>query len=742
MIFTDKNKKRPYALGPFPLESLPHSDTVRDEELARPARPSNGAPPASHYGQIAGQYQARFEQFRDGESAPEKAPVPDDLGERTTDLKGFAYFLDSAHVGVCKMADAAWLPEAETRPHTHALVIVVEHGRMPESDNLAYEWVKDSAHEVGNMRASEIAICLARYIRTLGYGAITHTSANSDVDAEKLAVLAGVAYRDADGISSPYIGKRFSLAVITMDYELECDAPLAIDKSAARGLRYWLGINGATSGRERARRERRKTHMSRYPMEQVTRIDRPSTLIIDDEVPRVPKRANFFVRAAHGDLGAKAQREVGRFIGKSTYNVSLFGPMGTMPPFQGGEVADVDTSQYQDAAANTKALKSLSYFMGADLTGICKVPDYAWYSHKDDGTPIEPYHKYAIVMLIDQGFETMEGASGDDWISGVQSMRAYMRGAEIAGIMATHIRSLGFSARAQTQADSDVTHIPLLMWAGLGELSRIGELVLNPFVGPRFKSVVLTTDMPLEPDKPIDFGLQYFCSNCYKCARECPCDAMPFGDKVMFNGYEMWKPDVDRCVRYRVTNPKGSACGRCMKTCPLNKVPTLDGPLVHRIGTWLGVNARWLKPLLVPIAVYFDDKLGYGKRNRHKKWWIDLEIDDGVCHVPTKGSNERELDLEREVPPPNHKVAYYSANVIPPAGHEGPWKADRKAALESVVTLETPEQARKRKAAGGAKPEIYVPPPPAKTSGAQKVRYGSIAAEPERIRGPLQADVD
>ena len=67
----------------------------------------------------------------------------------------------------------------------------------------------------------------------------------------------------------------------------------------------------------------------------------------------------------------------------------------------------------------------------------------------------------------------------------------------------------------------------------------------------------------------------------------------------------------------------------------------------------------------MPIAVYFDDKLGYGKRNRHKKWWIDLEIDDGVCHVPTKGSNERELDLEREVPPPNHKVAYYSANVIP-----------------------------------------------------------------------------
>jgi epoxyqueuosine reductase QueG len=170
-----------------------------------------------------------------------------------------------------------------------------------------------------------------------------------------------------------------------------------------------------------------------------------------------------------------------------------------------------------------------------------------------------------VCMLIDQGFDTMEGASGDDWISGAQSIRAYMRGGEIAGVMAALVRELGYPARSHTAIDSEVLHIPLLLWAGLGELSRIGELVLNPYVGPRFKSVVFTTDMPLEVDKPIDFGLQYFCSNCLKCARECPCDAMPFGDKVMFNGYEMWKPDVERCARYRITNPRGAACGRCIE---------------------------------------------------------------------------------------------------------------------------------------------------------------------------------
>ena len=261
---------------------------------------------------------------------------------------------------------------------------------------------------------------------------------------------------------------------------------------------------------------------------------------------------------------------------------------------------DVDQGQYEDPAANTRAVKALSYFLGSDLTGICEIPRYAWHSHKEDGKPIEMYHRYAVVMLIDQGYDTMEGASGDDWISGAQSMRGYLRGAEIAGIMGETLRRLGFPARSQTNADSDVLHIPLVLWAGLGELSRIGELVLNPFVGPRFKSVVLTTDMPLEVDKPIDFGLQYFCNHCHKCDRECPCDAIPHGDKVMFNGYEIWKPDVERCTRYRLTNSKGSACGRCMKTCPLNKVVDLDGGLLPRTASWLGINAMPLKPLLVP----------------------------------------------------------------------------------------------------------------------------------------------
>jgi len=446
-------------------------------------------------------------------------------------------------------------------------------------------------------------------------------------------------------------------------------------------------------------------------METVKRVDRPTTLIIDDEVPQVPKRAEFFARSEFGDLGEKSRVERGRFSFKHPFARSMVSLIKRMVPEQDGVVTEVKDTLYKNLFENSKGIKSLSYLLGSELTGICEIPRYAWYSNRKDGSPIPYNHKYAIVMLIDQGYETMEGASGDDFISGAQSMRAYMRGAEIAGIMGDHLRANGFSSRSQTNADSDVIHTSLVLWSGLGELSRIGEVALNPFIGPRLKTVVLTTDMPLEIDKPIDFGLQNFCSNCYKCARECPCDAISWGNKVMFNGYEMWKPDVERCTRDRLTNPKGLACGRCMKTCPLNKVVTWEGPLMTRIASWFGVNVRFMKPVLVPIAVWLDDWLGHGIRNPLKKWWLDMEIVDGKVVEPRKGVNQRDLNLSHKINPEEQKMAYYHANSMPPPNATEPFNVDRKAALKAKELLETPEDALNRAENGGIIPKHYIPTP-------------------------------
>ncbi len=721
MLFYPKSKDRPFHLGSYPLEVLPRDDGVLEAEAARSrATGKAAASAAGPLGDAAVKYSGLFERFIEEAPVEKEAPVPADLDRRVQDVKGCAYFMDASQVGICRIPDNAWLDGATpVAGHDHAVVMLFEHPRLPDAGNLARDLVDGAVDASCEMRALEIAACVAGHVRQMGFETRIHLPGKSLLDLDRMAVLSGLCVRDGDALANPFIEGGYTIAVISTNYELACDRPLAASAANARDRAYWKGINGATSGRERARRAKRKSHDSRYPMETVKRVDRPTTLILDDEVPRVPKRAAFFERALQGDLGDKAQRERTRFSFKHPLSMSLLKVIRSMVPHQGGEVAaGVNSDDYGDPEENAKAIKALSYFLGSDLTGICEIPRYAWNSHKEDGRPIEMYHRYAVVMLIDQGYDTMEGASGDDWISGVQSMRGYLRGAEIAGVMGETMRSLGFPSRSQTNADSDVLHIPLVLWAGLGELSRIGELVLNPFVGPRFKSVVLTTDMPLAVDKPIDFGLQYFCDHCHKCDRECPCDAIPHGPKVMFNGYEIWKPDVERCTRYRLTNSKGSACGRCMKTCPLNKVVDLDGALMTRAASWLGVNARFLKPAMVPLATWIDDKLGNGMRNPVKKWWFDHEItDDGV--IDAKATNQRDIEPEKEVDIEGQKIAYYHASMMPPPDQPDTFPVDRKAALAAKGLLETPAEAKVRKVKGGPMPDHYKPTPPLGVGAAQ-----------------------
>ncbi len=712
-------------LGPYPLEALPPDPALSRQETTRES-PSiehyNGEPgaPDNDLAAAVRDHLDCYLPFLRGDAELIRAPVPAESAARTREIKGAAYYLDASHVGVCMLPTNAWLNGTDEA--THAVVIVVAHGRRQQPGSLAAQWLGTAASEVARLRAAEIASCIAGHIRTLGFAATAHIQGHCGVDMERLAVLAGVAQRQTDAsIRTPFLD-AFELAVVSTTYPLDADQPLAANARPSR-IKHWIGINGATSNREHRRIARRKPHASRYPMEQLERRATPTTLILDDEIPRVPQRANFFMRSRAGDLGAKAQREVARFAFKHPLTQGMMGPLRSLVPHQDDDPAQsphqvvrdavdntpANTSISNSASDNSDAIRALAYHLGADLVGLCEIPRYAWYSHRPDGTETTPYHKYAVVMLIDQGYDTMEGASGDDWISGCQSMRGYLRGAEIAGVMANFLRRKGVSARAQTNADSDVLQIPLVLLAGLGELSRIGELVLNPFVGPRFKSVVLTTDLDLVPDQPIDFGLQEFCAGCLKCARECPVNAIPFGDKVMFNGYEIWKPDVERCTSYRVNNAKGSACGRCMKTCPLNKVVTSDGALLHRLGSWLGIHMRWLKKYLVPIAVKLDDRLGYGTRNPVKRWWQDLEIVDGEVRKP-RGTNERDLDLSKDTSGNKSPVGYYHASDMPATTNTEPVLTNHRAAIKRAALVESVTDAQERRRVGGARPAHYYSP--------------------------------
>jgi len=251
-------------------------------------------------------------------------------------------------------------------------------------------------------------------------------------------------------------------------------------------------------------RRRRAPHLGRYKMEKIKRVAR-TTPHIPDHAPRIPMRADISTRAAPGDAGGSGHRRPEPFA-ETPLDVSLRRMSATHGDLHDGPVAEHKAPIPGDPEAVANHIKSLAYFLDADMVGICEVPDHGWVSHDLDDNPITPYHDYAVVILIDRGSGTLDGAAGGEGFGDGRRARADLKGSTIACVMADYIRQLGWLARAQTAAGSDVLHTPLTLQAGLGALERTGEVVLNPFLGARFETAVVTTDLPMTTDLPIDPG--------------------------------------------------------------------------------------------------------------------------------------------------------------------------------------------------------------------------------------------
>jgi len=363
-----------------------------------------------------------------------------------------------------------------------------------------------------------------------------------------------------------------------------------------------------------------------YPMERLKRVERPTTLVTG-HIPRFDQREHGFARAMRGDFGPATTQQFQRFVTKHPLGAALATTAIKTSSMTEGNVAPTQAPLPEDPHTLSRHIKQLGYFLRADIVGICRLPQYAVYLNDMAGNPVDLDHKNAIVVVIDQDYDTMRGSTGDDWISGSQSFLGYATSAFVACTIADYIRRLGYPARAHTVFDYRVLVVPLLLLAGIGEVCRAG-IVLNPFLGTRFKAAVVTTDLPLEPDNPVDFGLQEFCSKCLKCAAGCRAGAITDGEKVMMNGYENWRFDAERCTMYRINNQGGSSCGRCIKVCPWNRSEGHSRDITRLL-------VRHAPPL-DGLLVKLDGLRGHGEPDARHKWWLDLEEVDGVLRVPRK----------------------------------------------------------------------------------------------------------
>ncbi len=716
--FSDRN--RPFHLGRFPLEALERGNHPPDPgNVAGDRKLDTESQPHHSLAHAMARFLAMLDTVRDGDIVNPPAEIPECPVERARHLKAASYYFDASMVGIAALEPGHLLDRPRRNPmiagirkeleagqpvtyaagvdaiyadtlaasrkefgpldgHTHAITVLVEYCREPGSTEPGAEWFRGTQAERAALLTANTAVAMANYIRMLGYEARAHTATTSEYDLNRLAVTAGLCCPDGDRVVNPFVGDRFGLAAISTSLAMEPDLPLAGDSGARRRAARQTPF---------AKREFRK---GPHPFETIRRVDQPTTLIDGHRVPRFPKRADFFARALFGDLGEQVQEAAkgGYYVMKSPIGGCARRALGALLLLQFGEARGPVSETATDPQRNADNVKGASYYLATDAVGICAAPDWTYYSHDAGGNEITPYHDNAISMLYDQGFDTMEGASGDDWISVAQSMRAYLRFSLIGGVIAEQIRRLGYSARVHSVLDSEVLQPPLLLLSGLGEVSRIGEVILNPFLGPRLKSGVVTTSMPLAEDRPIDFGLQRFCRSCNKCARECPSGAITAGPKLMYNGYEIWKTDAEKCARYRLTNAAGGMCGRCMKTCPWN----LEGLFADHSFRWLAMNM----PGAAPLLAWLDDSRGRGEINPVKKWWWDIELDrDTGRYVAAGKTNARGLNTRLKIRHEEQSLAVYPADVMP-APFPVKQPVDRDQGIERYRAMLTPAEYRQR----------------------------------------------
>ena len=732
-------KGRAMHLGPYPLEKLkrchntPDYTSVPDMEALAFDKPNM---PVSIV-HAMGEYQATLDALRAGCIQNTKATIPHDPNERSQHLKAFGYFCDASIMGVCKIPSEAWLNQPLNNPdiarleeklantqvsslasgidmilamvqdtikqpwqpcqqHEYALVLLYEHPRTPNENEAGCEWLHGAEQHRSSLRATETAVVLANYLRCLGYQARSHSATCSEVNLNQLAVAAGLSYIDQNTITSPWLGKRFSLAVVTTDLTLAADEYLQ-PRQPNPTLWPWQQTHTKQRTAHQAYAKRRFKDGA-YAFEKIKRVAEPTSFIDHANVTRVPKRADMFARSLFGDMGPtnQAASKNGHYVRKSPASFAFRSALGAMALLQDGKVA-AEHSSMHNPHNNADKIKATAYWLGCDAVGISNCPEWAYYSHNAAGEAITPYHDHAISIVIDQGHETMEGASGDDWISCAQSMRAYLRFALLGGVIANQIRRLGFSAKTHTVISADVVQPPLTLLAGLGEISRIGDVILHPLLGPRLKSGTITTNLPMQHDKPIAFGLQTFCEYCNKCARECPSGAITTGPKRMFNGYEIWKPDSQKCTTYRITTSGGAMCGRCMKTCPWN----LEGIFKEAPFRWLASRL----PQLAEVWAKADDLMGNGSINPIKKWWWDLELTatdaqtHGAYKIPLHPINERPLKPQLKISYSEQTLAAYPANLLPPP-YPFPSPMDREAGINAYRKLLSVDDYKQRRQKG------------------------------------------
>jgi reductive dehalogenase len=220
-----------------------------------------------------------------------------------------------------------------------------------------------------------------------------------------------------------------------------------------------------------------------------------------------------------------------------------------------------------------------------------------------------------IVMAFEMDYDAI--MSYETAIGAAGAGDGYSRMSVTTASLAEFIRKLGYNAIPCGNMTG--LSVPMAIDAGLGEFGRNGILI-TPKYGPRVRLAKVITDMPMETDHPISFGVKEFCDVCGKCADACPGDAISkekqtWEQKSISNnpGVKRWPLDAVKCLA-TWQSLGGSDCGTCIRSCPFNKV---DSWLHEITRIMIGAKSGNIDALMDKM----DTGAGFGKQQDPEDFW-------------------------------------------------------------------------------------------------------------------------
>ncbi len=208
-----------------------------------------------------------------------------------------------------------------------------------------------------------------------------------------------------------------------------------------------------------------------------------------------------------------------------------------------------------DVAAATADIKAAAMALGADLVGCAALSpimiDHGFDLPHDSVIAIVKREDYANVLHGSRAIEA-------------ETYRVYVRLAEIATELARHVRAMGYPAWAHHNGATQVQAIPAMYHCGIGELGRHGSLI-NPDLSANFRPGFVTTDLKLDYDAPLEFGVQDYCESCNLCRNNCPGDAIAT-DHIVTEGLKRWRIEMEKC--YPFSRLHDAYCHICVDVCP------------------------------------------------------------------------------------------------------------------------------------------------------------------------------